>query len=124
MTGTFATADIIAPSFLVGDTFALQEPFAFVGSILYRRSNGTLVTEPLTGSGIVTVELTQTHEGFQGQSIIHETKWLKTQHLYEFLAPSPEPTTLLLWGMGAAGVGVARWRRRRRGAPQQAQDGR
>jgi hypothetical protein len=64
VSGTFATADIIAPLFLVGDVFALQEPFVFDGSIQYRRSNGTLVTEPLTGSGTVTVELTKTDRGF------------------------------------------------------------
>ena len=27
---------------------------------------------------------------------------------------TPEPTTLVLWGTGAAGLGVARWVRRRR----------
>jgi hypothetical protein len=31
-------------------------------------------------------------------------------------AVTPEPTTLLLWGTGAAGLGVARWVKRRRGA--------
>lgn len=30
------------------------------------------------------------------------------------LQPIPEPATLLLWGTGAAGLGVARWIRRRR----------
>jgi hypothetical protein len=77
VSGTFATADFIAPSFLVGDVFTLHEPFTFVGSIVYTRSNGTLVTEPLTGKGIVTVELTKTDEGFQGTETIHETKWLR-----------------------------------------------
>lgn len=30
----------------------------------------------------------------------------------------PEPTTLLLWGTTAAGLGIARWRQRRRGRQQ------
>jgi hypothetical protein len=34
----------------------------------------------------------------------------------EFQTPTPEPTTLLLWGTGAAGLGVARWVKRRRSA--------
>jgi hypothetical protein len=29
------------------------------------------------------------------------------------LAPIPEPATLLLFGTTAAGIGIARWRRRR-----------
>lgn len=31
-----------------------------------------------------------------------------------FLSPTPEPATLLLFGTTAAGLGLARWRQRRR----------
>jgi hypothetical protein len=33
--------------------------------------------------------------------------------------PVPEPTTLVFWGTGAAGLGLARWRRRRTGQRRQ-----
>lgn len=37
-----------------------------------------------------------------------------TRAQFEFASPTPEPTTLLLFGTTAAGLGLARWRQRRR----------
>jgi hypothetical protein len=40
-----------------------------------------------------------------------------TRAEFLFLEPTPEPATLLLFGTTAAGLGLARWRQRRRQQP-------
>ena len=40
--------------------------------------------------------------------------WKADGAIFEILEPTPEPATLILWGTGAAGLGLLRWSRRRR----------
>lgn len=124
--GTFFTADIIAPPFQVGPTFTLQEPFAFLGSFTHFDPQA-VTTEPLVGNGTVTLNLFQSTCGIVGGGIgggagscNNILAWEMGSLSYDFAAPTPEPTTLLLWGTSAAGLGLARWRRRRARALVQA----
>jgi hypothetical protein len=80
-------------------------PFSLSG--FYTRGFGPPFA--LEGHGVYTLTLEVVHTQILGDL----WQWRNV----EFdLQPIPEPATLLLWGTGAAGLGVARWVKRRRAA--------
>jgi hypothetical protein len=112
--GRFFTARATVPPKEVGATFKLQESFAFVGSFTYFDHDFAPQVEPLSGRGTLTFELFQSP---RPSDPVGETLWELRDLSYNFApTPIPEPATLLLVGTGAAGLGVARWWKRRRAA--------
>lgn len=110
--GTFTAFTILAPSLDIGPTFSVEGPFVFTGTFTYADDStpgGGSKMETVTGRGRATLRLGQGH--FLPDD---EPLWLLGGVTYEFLAPTPEPTTLLLWGTTVAGIGAAGWVRRRR----------
>ncbi len=93
-----------APAF--GPTTAtITAPFTFSGQV--RTSTGqwpnvTIETEDLTGAGTTTIDLVW--------SLSHQ--WNLANVSYDF--QTPEPSTVLLFGSGLAGLGGVAWRRHRK----------
>jgi hypothetical protein len=98
---TLGTASFQFPP--LADHATLTVPFSFSANLPLCRFPGLLELD-LTGHGLTTIELSLDSSG---------TAWGFTRITYDF-NPIPEPTTLLLFGTTAAGLGLARWVKRRR----------
>jgi hypothetical protein len=84
------------------------------GNLLLSDLNGVVTpyvpaTNPFVGLFILTVPL---EPGFHSLLLTAQADGFASAQL----EPTPEPATLLLWGTGAAGLGLARWVKRRRAA--------
>jgi hypothetical protein len=114
-------ADFIAPSRIVPPlsgvncdlfdcTVTLKAPFRFTGSLTYLNSSGQLVTDSLIGSGQATFSLRRSNQPLGDQP---DDFWRFAGQSFD-IQPTPEPATLLFVGTGVAGVGIARWIRRKK----------
>jgi hypothetical protein len=95
----------VAPPFGDFTKAILTVPVEFSGFLGFGESS----REQLVASAIATLTL----DKFDfGPRLFGGEKWLYDGIRYE-LSPTPEPTTLLLFGTTMAGLGLARWRRRK-----------
>lgn len=100
--GTFSFTDVGpgANSFygsLVG-TFVPLSPTQIKGEVMYVVSGGSGIFSGATGSGMSTL-----------YSDLAAGQWVDAGKFD--ITPVPEPSTVLLLGIGLLGIGVARWRR-------------
>jgi hypothetical protein len=113
----FQQQDFTAPSPVEAAQVTLRYPFSIEpqfgpGLNTLHRFGGTFtnagpddyVVYGLRGAGHVDLTLVQRADGEAW--VFQQAEWV--------IEPTPEPATLLLWGTAAAGLGVARWVRRRR----------
>jgi hypothetical protein len=105
---TFEGNPVIAPPSNVASVVALTNPVTFSG---FFRHEGTL--ENLIASAEATVVLEKANFSLLPICPLPGDCWKSVSATYE-LSPVPEPGTLLLVGTTAAGLGLARWRQRRR----------
>ncbi|HSL49843.1 MAG TPA: hypothetical protein VK878_12290 [Candidatus Deferrimicrobiaceae bacterium] len=110
-------AAFLAPQFGLSPTAVLSGPFSITGDLLRVFSLGPggqeVTPYGLYGEGTVDVTLIKRRIAFPDPNVLRDA-WLFESAEYQ-LQPIPEPGTLLLWGTGAAGLGLARWLSGRRG---------
>ena len=106
--GSFRAFPVVTPSDPIGP-FTVQGPFTFQGTFTFFDTDSEVPTgtEALTGRGSVTLRLVPGADGWVQVGGLSTDKGL----VYDF-APVPEPATLTLVGLTAAGIGLVRWRLR------------
>lgn len=103
------TGQTVAPPFGGSTTVTLTVPVDFSGSFFHDATGMSSSSEQLVGSAIA--RLTLTEDDFPDFPQFPGEKWRYEGIQYQL---TPEPTTLLLWGMTAAGLGLTVRRKRRR----------
>lgn len=111
--GIAFSGQTVAPPFGPFTKAILKVPVDFSGSFSHVESGGGGSTEQLLAFATATLSL----QKFDAEPPFPGPTWQYDSLRYE-LRPTPEPTTLLLFGTTAAGLGLARWsaRRRKQGA--------
>ncbi|MGH7397885.1 MAG: PEP-CTERM sorting domain-containing protein, partial [Candidatus Rokuibacteriota bacterium] len=112
-TETYRLFHVSTPAAEVGNVSFSAAIFDDLGSgtsfgsvVIAPSDNGATIHIPLNGAGVTALNLAGGGELAVGGAVD--------------LNPVPEPTTLLLVGIGAAGVGLARWVKRRSHQREQA----
>lgn len=100
---TFTGPTLFAPPLNVAPIVALTTPVSVSGAFVHFG-----IVEHLAATATATVVLQRSDDCLPSGAC-----WGGPRVTYD-LAPTPEPTTLLLVGTGAAGAGLARWWKRRR----------
>jgi hypothetical protein len=110
--GQISFAGIVLPPFMGTTEISVETVFsASAGATILQYAPGSLTPSrefiSFSGTGRGEFDLLwQPNEN-------HPPGWLPLR-AEGFIAATPEPATLLLWGTSAAGLGLARWRRRGR----------
>jgi hypothetical protein len=113
------TGSLLIPQFGNIESVVLATPFGLTGQLF--RSDVECSFSPPACSGDP-FSTPGTAYSLHGQGVLHLSLHRHTIGSGEFwewdtaqfdFQPIPEPVTLLLWGTGAAGLGLARWYRRR-----------
>jgi hypothetical protein len=93
---------VLMPEFAGETRVSLTRPFSFEGLFFYPESEIPRPRVELTGSGTATLQFDWS---------VSDKSWGFRGAEYEF-APVPEPTSIVLVGIGLTGLGVRHWRQR------------